>query len=260
MILITNPKIAGFEPRWAPFRGFSLLFDNPGAGVSPMGKEWLKVDCPINEHDHLRLYRGFAAFLEDLGALTLTNDYLFCPLPPYSYHVTVWDGLNDGNAQVVSASYRPKLDRFLGNLPDSLLTDEVFTAKARQSPLLQRTDWSVRFIFGELANWGNHAVVARLTPADPDSEKEFGWIEQERKALSAGIRERFGVEVYWPFSPHVTLGYFANEEYAARSAPQLDRWNEAVREEVTGLTIMFRGVSLYAFTDMITFIKRAPVS
>jgi hypothetical protein len=29
MITITNHKISGFDPRWATFRGFSLLFDNP---------------------------------------------------------------------------------------------------------------------------------------------------------------------------------------------------------------------------------------
>ena len=29
MIPITNPKLAGLEPRWAPFRGFSLVFDPP---------------------------------------------------------------------------------------------------------------------------------------------------------------------------------------------------------------------------------------
>jgi hypothetical protein len=39
MVTITNTKIAGVDgPRWAPFRGFSLLFDNPGDGVLPMGK------------------------------------------------------------------------------------------------------------------------------------------------------------------------------------------------------------------------------
>jgi hypothetical protein len=28
-IPITNPKLASLEPRWARFRGFSLLFENP---------------------------------------------------------------------------------------------------------------------------------------------------------------------------------------------------------------------------------------
>jgi hypothetical protein len=27
MITITQPKVQGFWPRWAPFNGFSLLFD-----------------------------------------------------------------------------------------------------------------------------------------------------------------------------------------------------------------------------------------
>lgn len=30
MITITNSKVAGMEPKWALFRGISLLFDSPG--------------------------------------------------------------------------------------------------------------------------------------------------------------------------------------------------------------------------------------
>ncbi len=30
MFNVTNAKIAGFLPRWASFRGFTILFNNPG--------------------------------------------------------------------------------------------------------------------------------------------------------------------------------------------------------------------------------------
>ncbi|RLC61895.1 MAG: hypothetical protein DRI79_06165 [Chloroflexi bacterium] len=255
MITITNSKIAGFEPRWAPFRGFSLLFDNPGDSVSSMGRDWLKVDCSVDESEDLQLYKGFAEFLNEIGRYRLTNTYLFCPLPPYSYHVTVWDGLNDGNVQDVSADCHLRLKNFLKNLPGSLLTDKEFTNEVRHSPLITSTNRSIRFKFKRLAKWGNEVLVASLMPADQDSERELKRIVEDRKALSAWFRERFGVTMRSSYSPHVTLGYFANEEYAASATPEIDRWTESVKKRVDQLTITFSGISLYGFTDMVTFFK-----
>ena len=255
MISITNPKVACFVPQWAPYRGFSLLFDNPGASVSPLGRDWLKVDCSVGENDELRLYAGFAQFLKELGQHRLTNTYLFCPLPPDSYHVTVWDGLNDGNVHKASAIHRGKLEAFLAGLPDSLLIDEEFTGEVHRSPLVTRRNWSIKFRFSALAKRGNQSLVARLMPADGDSERELERILSDRAALSTRFREQFGIEVQGRYSPHVTLGYFANEEYAELSTPHITRWNESVKNKVDRLTITFSSVSLYGFTDMSTFFK-----
>jgi hypothetical protein len=34
VITVTNAKVGGFVPQWAAFRGFSILFDNPGDSLS----------------------------------------------------------------------------------------------------------------------------------------------------------------------------------------------------------------------------------
>ena len=253
-ITITNNKIAGFEPRWAPHRGFSLLFDNPGKSYSPMGEDWSKIDCSLEEG--LQLYKGLAKFLDEMGQHRLTNMYLFCPLPLSSYHVTVWDGLNEGNAQNVSASYRSKIKDFLNNLPGSLLIDENFIGEVLHSPLITTTDGSIKFKFNELAKWGNQVLVARLMPADQDSEGKFERIVDARDTLSARFREQFEVEMRKGYSPHITLGYFANEEYGELATPQIAYWTELLKRKVGDQLITFSSISLYGFTDMVTFFKR----
>jgi hypothetical protein len=258
MITITNRKVAAFEPRWAPFRGFSLLFDNPGDSVSPMQGDLLKVDCLLdgNGSEDLHLYEGFVRFLDEIGRPGLTNAYLFCPLPSYSYHVTVWDGLNDGNVQDVSPGYRPKLESFLRNLPDSLLTEDEFTSAVRRSPLFTGSDWSVTFKFDKLAKWANQVLVARLAPVGRETENELSRIVNEREALSARFREQFEVGMRSGYTPHVTLGYFANEEYAELATPDVDRWTELARDIVGHCTITFDSIDLYGFVDMVTYFKR----
>jgi len=257
MFQITNPKIAGVEPRWAPFCGFSLLFDNPGQSVSAMGRDWLKVDCQPDKNPELALYQSFTEFMDELDPSRLTKAYLFCTLPPYSYHVTVWDGLNDANAPRVPASDRPQLKRFLANLPGSLLTDDQFTAEIYHSPLLTVRNWSVAFKLHRLAKWGNRVLVARLKPADLDSERALERIVDHRAALYTRYQERFQAELAGKYSPHVTLGYFANEAQAELATPEIDRWNAALQQKARQQCIRFSSISLYGFTDMVTFFKRA---
>ena len=101
MITITHDKILGFTPRWAPYNGFSLLFDNPDNGFSPLGGVGgfdipMKLDS-VPSDPALILYQVFIDALNNIDINLLTNTYLFCPLPPSTYHVTVWDGLNVGN-------------------------------------------------------------------------------------------------------------------------------------------------------------------
>jgi hypothetical protein len=112
MTQIANPKL-GF----ARFPGFSLLFDNPGAdNLVPMGKHVQQLACRVATTPELALYRSLHALgLEQLFA----NYYLF-PLPTPSYHVTVFDGLNqahlDNSARRLASSYQPALDEFLNSI------------------------------------------------------------------------------------------------------------------------------------------------
>jgi hypothetical protein len=257
MIVITNRKIAELEPRWAPFSGFSLLFDNPGESLSPLSANLLKLDCSETAPE-LQLYSRLAGTLDRIGRDLLVNTYLLCPLPFYSYHVTVWDGLNDANAAQVLPQHQAELSDFLQGLPGSLLTDERFTAQASDSLLVRRRDWAIKFKFDVLYKWDNRALVALLAPADEDSESKLRTIVVGREGLTTGLQEQFGVRTTGGFAPHVTLGYYANREHAEHSTPQIDRWSELIQEEAGDLTITFRTIGLYGFTDMVTFFRGGP--
>jgi len=258
MSVITNAKVAGLEPVWAPYRGFSLLFDNPGESVSPMGEGLARLNCSVNTSSSLQLYSALAGLLDKIGRDLLMNTYLFCPLPSYSYHVTVWDGPNDGNARNVPPRYRPNLEDFLAGLPNSLLGNNGFTTEVYDSPLVLRRGWTLEFKFDRLTKWGNQVLVARLAPADKDSEATLRGITADRTDLTTDLQERFGVKTTNGYSPHVSLGYFANREFADLSTPQIDHWTDMVKKEAGNLTITFSSISLYGFTDMATFFKKAP--
>ena len=133
----------------------------------------------------------------------------------------------------------------------------VLSINSKVSPLFTGSDWSVTFKFDKLAKWGNQALVARLMPAGQESEKGFGRIVNEREVLSARFREQFEVGMQSGYTPHVTLGYFANEEYAELATPEVDRWTELARGIVGHRTIAFDSIDLYGFVDMVTFFKRS---
>ncbi|MDM8551506.1 DUF1868 domain-containing protein [Desulfobacterales bacterium HSG2] len=103
MFEITNSKI-GFKC----YAGFSLLFDNPNENnlaTAGNDKNIKRLRCSVGESDS-ELYAGIKSGLEKIGIKKLQNKYLFFQLPEYSYHVTVWDGLNEGNREKIFAAYR----------------------------------------------------------------------------------------------------------------------------------------------------------
>lgn len=79
MLAITNPKIAGFAPRWASYRGLTILFDN--IGLRRDGP-WLRLDCALDAIPEYTLYRGLRATMCHLNPDLLLQKYLFCALPP----------------------------------------------------------------------------------------------------------------------------------------------------------------------------------
>lgn len=254
MITVTNEKVAGFEPRWARFRGFSLLFDNPGRSLSP-GGGLLRVDCRVGDDPALRLYAALAGALEDAGGGALLNAYLFCALPPSSYHVTAWDGGNDGNARRVSAPHRAEFEGFLEGLPGSARAGCALTRAAAESALAATPGRPLSFKFEGLVMWGRQVLAARLAPAGAGSTDALERIVRDRAALSAHFRGAFGVAPGDDYAPHVSLGYFANRESAELAAPRLGEWAELARARAGGLTVTFGAVGLYAFTDMAHFYK-----
>ena len=253
MFSITNDKVAGFVPRWADFRGFSILFDSPGGCLTPVGP-CLHLACDVEGAPALGFYRSLRDALARLDTDLLTAAYLFCPLPPPSYHVTVWDGANAGNKSFVTPDQRPALDGLLAGLPDALTLPQEMTAPALASPLVRRRDWDIEFRFSHLALRG--ALVARLVPSEASQETYAAFV-QERHRLNDSFHEAFGVGAYADYTPHVSLGYFANREGAQAARPCLPEWTALFAAAMQGLTLTFRQTSLYGFTDMATFFKAA---
>jgi len=202
----------------------------------------------------LGFYRALRGGLTGLDPDRLTSSCLFCPLPQPSYHVTAWDGANDGNKSFVAPDRRPALDRLLAGLPDALAAPHDMTEAALASPLVCRPDWDISFRFDRLAIRG--ALVARLSPTE-DSQEAFAEFVKERHRLNDFFHEAFGVGAYEDYTPHVSLGYFAGREGAQMARPSLPEWNALFAQRMQGLTLTFQRAGLYGFTDMETFFKAA---
>lgn len=255
MFLITNPKILGFTPQWSQFRGFSILFDNPSDRLLPLdeNKELKLLSCDI-ETEELRLYKSL---YQTITLFTdMKNSYLFCPLPSHSYHVTLWDGVNEANVQAVSRIHRFKAEDLLEDLPHTFLKEYEFFCTEDQ-PLNINMKEPITFQFDKLRKWGNSVLVASLRPVNSQSQTLLHKIEKERKHLIEKYKGHFGLKTCkYSYTPHVSLGYFANKELAELTTSMIDSWNEHFLTNTKGQTITFTSNSLYGFNNMATFFKK----
>lgn len=254
MISVTNPKVAGLAPVWAPYRGFSILFDNPGRCLRPAGR----VDalaCDVDGDPALGFYRGLRDALAALDVPRLTHTYLLCPLPSASYHVTVWDGLNDGNAPAVLPARQAEAAQLLADLPGALCEPPELLVAVRQSPLAARRDWDLSFRFGGLSLVQGSVLLAELEPAAPGDAERLRELTEARAALAAQTQAAYGFSPYHRYWPHVSLGYFANRERAQLAQPFVAEWSERFAGRLAGQELAFQRASVYGFTDMATFFR-----
>src|SRR3712207_4235162 len=135
MISVTNAKEAGFVPAWPAFRGFSVLFDNPGASLRP-ALAYRLLACDVAGDPAPGFYRALHGALAELDMRLLPNTYLFCPLPSASYHVTLWDGANDGNLARARPERRDAVELLLADLPAALREPGDLLRMVRDSPLV----------------------------------------------------------------------------------------------------------------------------
>jgi hypothetical protein len=253
MLTITNRKVAGLGPDWAPFRGLSLLFDNPGDSFNRNG---CRLDLTLNLADPtLVFYRLLHESVVRLGKDHLLHTYLFCCLPPASYHVTAWDGINDGNLDEVPQPHQATLQSLLAGLPDSLFQLTSLVGPLLPSARAPRAG-EVRFRFQRLGNWSNTSVVAELAPADEESVAALQRLVGLRATWTESFQARFGISPSGPhFAPHVTLGYFGNRDLAAQMQPLQGEWSAILAETMRSCVLPLSEISLYGFTDMATFFK-----
>lgn len=231
MISITNPKLSGLEPRWAPFRGFSLVFDPP-------------------EEDSF--FGALRAGLAGLENDALIAEFCLRLLPPASFHVTAWDGVNDAKLAEVVPEFRAAWERFLQPGTTKPFPEDLFR-DVQASELLACPDWDLRLRCARIENWSNVSLVARLEAADAASTVNLERLRAARRMLSDAFGRRFGVRPHPDYEPHVTLGYFANGALAADSAAAVARWDAALRAATASHVLTLRRLHLSVFSDMTSF-------
>jgi hypothetical protein len=152
---------------WAPFPGFSLLFEVDWSVLKefdPPRPPWKKlVDTTEN------LYRDLSFALprpEDSSAFSADT---FLALPSATYHVTVWDGLNQGNLSEAYPILQSELRPLLSGMPDTatrLSQATVLDAEAALQRILIDLR-GIRLSFDAFDIWGltspNPVLVAKLT-------------------------------------------------------------------------------------------------
>lgn len=253
---ITTGKLnAVSPPGWRAYPGVSVLYTDPGAtavsGIEPL------ATAAQSRHGDRRLYDHLHALAEEIDTSLSADGVPFCRLPRHTYHVTLCDGVNEGTRSHVHRGLREEVAQTLDALPDSLLWTTTLL-RLLQDPELQ---WSVRrnpisYRVETLQVWG-HVLVAGLEPADPPSEAAKAAHEACRDDLVARLAARVGVRIQ-PWRPHLTLGYFPNEDAAAHArAHELRRWQDRAREQTAALSVTFRSASVYGFTDMVSFWRLA---
>lgn len=254
MAIVTNSKVQTFVPVWAPFKGFSLLFDNPGDSYSRLSDfaALEKVDCRKDERE-LAFYRTLRDTTGQM-AHELTRDYLFCPLPLHSYHVTVWDGINDFNVGRLNEVERAEAMRLLQGMPASFHADHGVLKGDGGVPVGIDAE-PIEFAYDRCEKW-NNSVVALLKPADDRSDMALRSLEKRREELNRSSEERFGIATATkPYRPHVSLGYLANKELGEKAEDAVRRLNELLAAAISETTIRFPSISLYGMTDMETFFR-----
>ena len=262
MPLIEHSKIASLTPVWAGLHGFSLLFDNPGPCLipQPSGMQLLHNE-PLTAPGH-RFFRLLVEQLEGLGLPHLMNAYGFCPLPPPSYHVTVWDGLSQLRLPEMEPSMQSRMGSFLQQLPDSLASRQAFMEEVKPGALLARDAWEISFVFSHLSSRNGGGLAAVLRPANDASAHLLQQLRTGRQRLSRA----FSQSLQFHHDPdeyitHVTLGYFLNRELSGRLSAhvELAHWSRQFEKALEGCTLTFTSVGLYAYTSMAHFFRLSAI-
>jgi hypothetical protein len=248
---ITNPKVLDLTPTWRRYRGLSVLFDNPGMrlgpGVTPL------ENMPVDDPEQQRLYDNLADVVASIDADDMREQYGFCPLPRYSYHVTVCDGPNERDIDRSTVPRRAAVAAVVDGLPESL--DQVSTALAflHHARVLHAVAADpVAFVATGIAIWG-HVMAAQLEPAGQSARVGLDRIARARAELSDDLQAHLGLFTQ-AWRPHVSLGYFPNRSAAEAATATLTRWHQALTAQPQP-TIAFSSAAVYGFTDMVSFFR-----
>lgn len=247
MISIVERKIAGLSPRWAEFAGFSILFDGPPESYVRKGE----VEV-LNASEAPGFLAGVREGMQLLKPYRLLQTYLFCALPAASYHVTAFDVGNVSDLPTCQAAVRDALERLLARVPTMGGFGDPLLRNA-ETGLLSDRDWNLRFVYGSLHISGT-VLVIRLLPVENAPYQDF---VAARAELSREYRTHSGIGAKERFTPHLSLGYFANPEGAELASAKIGVWDQVVRSTIGDAELKFESASLHGFTDMATFYRKA---
>ena len=110
----------------------------------------------------------------------------------------------------------------------------------------------------KLALWGNEVLVVQLEPADAGSALRLDTLSRRRSQESADWGARYSRRPLGRYTPHCTLGYFADrvDGCALRDNEKLlSALRETASEALGDTTVTLNRWSLHGFIDMATFFK-----
>jgi hypothetical protein len=255
--LTTTPDGA---PVFAPFKGFSILFEGY-KNLADLDPSWKRLSAESET-----LYAELTSALDQLKTRMELDSNTFIALPPSSYHITLWDGLNQENVETISRpdptendQIKAEFRRLIAGLPDTapmLLEREELASlpnwEARLRLVMNESD-NLNFSFVGLSVWGDEVLVARLA-ASKRSTETLEYICRERSIFNEHIRTKLGINPRSEYTPHISLGYFTNNEAGRIGSQKIPEWNRLFSERVRSQYWTPR-VKLYFFLDMCTFIR-----
>jgi hypothetical protein len=241
---------------WADFRGFSLLFDNPGNGFEPIGDKLERIHCNVEHTPELAFYRKIKQFIEQVYPVGMQKKWHFCQLPPSTYHVTAWDGLNDFNRHDLHPPFRTAVDLYFKQFEASFAkTHSIIEPILQLQPSFQNV-LPMTFKFSSLLQLNNQTLVVTLCPANEHTHTSLVRLMAYRKQLNEQY-QKMGATMHDVFVPHISLGYFANSALAQRfAATELSQLNLKMKQHLAAATITFSSISLYGFTNMVNFFRK----
>lgn len=156
---------------------------------------------------------------------------------------------------MISDNYKYLAGNLLKNLTESLSENNEFFRNEKKSIIIDMEE-EIEFKFEKLIKYGDAAIVANLKPFDYKSEIILEKIKKQREALIIKYKETFGLQTsQLEYSPHISLGYFANKELGKLTDLIIEKWNEEFKNSLENYKITFKSNGIYVFNDMVSYFK-----
>jgi len=244
-------------PSWESYAGFSYLFDNPNPQSNLQNNDGLLLlNNQVHLDDNITLYHSLSQCVQRIGGDDLINKYLFFPLPPSTYHLTIWDGVNIENKNDLSEEGQNLFSSFFKN-PRSLNKLDNLLVTNTFNEILKLYE-GIELRFKNLRLGGSTVLLAELEPVDIKSQEKLNLLIKERRRLDDEYHTKYNKPYNSIYIPHIALGYYSNIELCERSwKAQSFEWIDIFEKLMQGSKIEYKSISLYGFSDMLTYFKQA---